>query len=245
MEWHDDAIVLSSRAHGENGAILELLTRDHGRHAGLVRGGASRRVKPTLQPGNSVHVQWRARLEEHLGSFVCELARARAGELMDSREALAGLNAFTAMASAAVPEREAHASIFRGAEILLDAMMDGDAAHWLPLYVRWEAGLLEALGFGLDLSECAATGAKSGLIYVSPKTGRAVSRDAAGVYANRLFKLPGFLMGNENGETHADEIAAGLALTGYFLLERVLRPHGKDMPPARLRLDAIVVSESE
>ena len=189
MEWSDDAIVLSSRAHGESGAILDLLTRDHGRHSGLVRGGASRRVAPTLQPGNSVHVQWRARLEEHLGSFTCELARARAGELMDSREALAGLNAFTSVTSAAMPERQAHAPVYLGSEILLDAMMASDAVHWLPLYVRWEAGLLEALGFGLDLSECAATGAKTDLTYVSPKSGRAVSRDAAGVYANRLFKL--------------------------------------------------------
>jgi len=245
MEWSDDAIVLSTRAHGENGAILELLTRDHGRHAGLVRGGASRRVKPTLQPGNSVHVLWRARLEEQLGSLTCELARARAGELMDSRDALAGLNAFTAVAGAAMPDRVAYAAVFRGAEILLDAMVASDTAHWLPLYVRWEAGLLEALGFGLDLSECAATGAKTDLIYVSPKTGRAVSRDAAGIYARRLFKLPGFLMGSDNEEAHADEVAAGLALMGHFLLERVLRPHGKAMPPARLRLDAIVVSESE
>src|SRR5258707_71357 len=174
MEWNDDAIVLSSRAHGESGAILELLTREHGRHAGLVRGGASRRIKPALQPGNSVHVQWRARLEEHLGSFTCELASARAGELMDSRDALAGLNAFTSVASAAVPEREAHAAVFRGGEIVLDAMMANDAAHWLALYVRWEAGLLEALGFGMDLSECAATGVKDNLGYVSPRSGRAV-----------------------------------------------------------------------
>ena len=245
MEWSDDAIVLSSRAHGENGAILEVLTRDHGRHAGLVRGGASRRVKPTLQPGNSVHVLWRARLEEQLGSLTCELARARAGELMDSRDALAGLNAFTAVAIAAMPERVAHAAVFRGAEILLDAMVASDAAHWLALYVRWEAGLLDALGFGLDLSECAATGAKTDLIYVSPKTGRAVSRDAAGIYARRLFKLPGFLMGRNNDETHADEVEAGLALTGHFLLERVLRPHGKVLPPARARLDAIMIGESE
>jgi DNA repair protein RecO (recombination protein O) len=243
MEWNDDAIVLSSRAHGENGVILELLTRDHGRHAGLVRGGASRRVKPTLQPGNSVHVQWRARLEEHLGSFTCELARARAGELMDSREALAGLNAFTAVLNAAMPEREAHAPVFLGGEILLDAMVAYDANHWLPLYVRWEAGLLEALGFGLDLSECAATGAKDDLTYVSPKTGRAVSRDGAGIYANRLFRLPLFLLDAGAEEPQKDEIAAGLALTGHFLLERVLRPHGKEMPKARLRLDALADSQ--
>ena len=245
MEWSDDAIVLSTRSHGESGAIIELLTRDHGRHAGLVRGGASRRIKPTLQPGNSVHVQWRARLEEHLGSFTCELARARAGELMDSRDTLAGLNAFSAMTSAAMPERQAHASVYLGGEVLLDEMMTGDTAHWLPLYVRWEAGLLEALGFGLDLSECASTGAKTDLIYVSPKSGRAVSRDAAGIYASRLFRLPGFLTGNDTDHAAGDEIAAGLAMTGHFLLERVLKPHGKDLPPARLRLDAILPESSK
>jgi DNA repair protein RecO (recombination protein O) len=243
MEWSDDAIVLSARAHGETGAILELLTRDHGRHAGLVRGGASRKTKPSLQPGNSVHVLWRARLEEHLGSFTCELARARAGELMDGRDTLAGLNAFTSMTSAAMPEREAHAPVFLSGEILLDAMMEHDAAHWLPLYVRWEAGLLDALGFGLDLSECAATGAKNDLVYVSPRTGRAVSRDAAGIYADRLFRLPQFLIAAAAEPVDGD-IAAGLALTGHFLVERVLRPHGKDMPPARLRLESLESSKS-
>jgi DNA repair protein RecO (recombination protein O) len=243
MEWSDDAIVLSSRPHGETGAILELLTRDHGRHAGLVRGGASRRVKPTLQPGNAVHVQWRARLEEHLGSFTCELARARAGELMDERETLTGLNAFCAMTAAALPERQAHASVFLSGEIVLEAMMAHDTAHWLALYVRWEAGLLEALGFGLDLSECAATGAKSDLVYVSPKTGRAVSKDAAGIYADRLFRLPQFLL-DTAADPQTGDIADGLALTGHFLLERVLTPHGKPMPPARMRLDALESSKS-
>ena len=239
MEWSDDAIVLSSRPHGETGAVLELLTRDHGRHAGLVRGGASRRIKPGLQPGNSVHVQWRARLEEHLGSFTCELARARAGELMDSREALTGLNAFTAVTSAVLPEREAHAEVFRGAEVLLEAMMAEGALHWMTLYIRWEVGLLEALGFGLDLSECAATGVTTDLTYVSPKSGRAVSRDGAGIYAARLFALPGFLLDTGADEPTMPDIAAGLALTGHFLLERVLAPHGKELPPARLRLDAL------
>jgi DNA repair protein RecO (recombination protein O) len=245
MEWSDDAIVLSTRSYGESGAILEVLTRDHGRHSGLVRGGASRKIRPTLQPGNSLHVVWRARLEENLGSFTCELARARAGELMDGRDALAGLNAFSAMASAAIPEREAHAELFHGSEILLDAMMAHDAAHWLPLYVRWEAGLLEALGFGLDLSECAATGQKHDLAYVSPRTGRAVSRDAGGIYASRMFALPAFLLGASDDHTGPNEIAAGLALTANFLLERVLRPHHKEFPPARLRLDAILLRESE
>jgi DNA repair protein RecO (recombination protein O) len=244
MEWSDDAIVLSSRPHGETGAILELLTRDHGRHAGLVRGGTSRQVTPMLQPGNSVHVHWRARLEEHLGSFTCELSRARAGELMDSRERLAGLNAFTAVTNAAMPEREGHAPVFLGGEVLLDAMTARDARHWMTLYIRWEVGLLEALGFGLDLSECAATGTTSELTYVSPKSGRAVSRAGAGIYAARLFALPAFLLDTSADEPGPQEIAAGLALTGHFLLERVLQPHGKQMPPARLRLDALADSRS-
>ena len=239
MEWSDDAIVLSSRTHGESSMVLELLTRDHGRHLGLVHGGASRKARPTLQPGNGVHVKWRARLEEHLGSFTCELARARAGELMDGRDALAGLNAFTAVATAAIPERQAYAPVFLSGEILLEAMMEHDPSYWLALYVRWEAGLLDALGFGLDLSECAATGIKDDLAYVSPRTGRAVSRDAAGIYANRLVRLPGFLLG-DGSEPDADDVAAGLALTGYFLLERVLQPHNKELPPARLRLDSML-----
>jgi DNA repair protein RecO (recombination protein O) len=238
VEWSDDAIVLSVRAHGETSAIVETLTRDHGRHAGLVRGGASRRAKPMLQPGNTLRLHWRARLSEHLGSFTAELGTARAGELMDRRAALAGLNAFAAVAGAALPEREAHAPVFEAAQILLDAMMQDGLAHWGPLYVRWEAGLLDALGFGLDLTHCAATGALDDLTYVSPKSGRAVSTDAGTPYASRLFALPQFLLGSQNEVATAD-IAAGLALTGHFLLERVLRPHGRDMPAARLRLDAL------
>ena len=167
MEWQDSAIVLSSRRHGENGVILELLTQDHGRHLGLVRGGTSRRQQPTLQPGNTLDVHWRGRLSEHLGSYTAELARARAGALMDNRDALAGFNAFAAVTAAALPEREAHAPVFVAGEILLDAMAASDTLHWLPLFARWEAGLLEALGFGLDLSECAATGATDDLVQVA------------------------------------------------------------------------------
>jgi DNA repair protein RecO (recombination protein O) len=242
MEWSDSAIVLSSRPHGENGVILELLTRDHGRHLGLVRGGTSRRIRPTLQPGNTLDTHWRGRLPEHLGSFTAELARARAGALMESRDALAGLNAFAAIAAAALPERQPYAPVFVAGEILLDAMGGHDAAHWLPLYARWEAGLLEALGFGLDLSECAATGATEELVYVSPRSGRAVSRAGAGIYADRLFKLPAFLTGH-GGDPSPDETREALRLTGYFLHERVLEPHGQAMPRARIRLDTLL-SES-
>jgi DNA repair protein RecO (recombination protein O) len=245
MEWSDDAIVLAVRAHGETSAIVETLTRTHGRHAGLVRGGASRRMRAILQPGNTLHAHWRARLSEHLGNFAVEVSAARAGTMIEERHALAGLNAFTSVAGAALPEREPHEPVYAAGEILLDAMMDGDFAHWAPLYVRWEAGLLHELGFGLDLSHCAATGGVDDLVYVSPKSGRAVSRAAGDAYATRLFALPPFLLGSQNASPTPGDIAAGLKLTEHFLLERVLRPHGRAMPAARHRLGELAARESE
>jgi len=244
VEWSDDAIVLSVRPLGESGAIVEALTREHGRHMGLVRGGASRRMKPLLQPGNSLKLVWRARLNEHLGGFAIELERARAGELMEGREALTGLNAFSQIAAAAMPERESHAPVFIAGEILLDAMMDDGIDHWAPLYVRWEAGLLDALGFGLDLTHCAATGTTDDLVYVSPRSGRAVSRGGGALYKDRLLALPPFLLGSQNAVSRAD-IVAGLKLTGYFLNERVLLPHGREIPAARLRLDELAKTAGE
>ena len=245
MEWTDAAIVLSSRSHGETSAILEVLSHRHGRHLGLVRGGASRRLKPLLQPGNTLLLHWRARLGEHLGSFTAENVTARAGDMMASREALAGLNAFTAIAAAALPEREAHASVFDAAVVLLDAMQHSDFAHWGALYVRWEAGLLEELGFGLDLTRCASTGTTDNLIYVSPRSGRAVSAEAGAIYKERLFALPSFLLASQNAAPDPADVLAGLKLTGHFLAERVLQSHGKEMPPARLRLDALAMRESD
>lgn len=245
MEWTDDAIVLAARRHGETSVILEVLTRAHGRHLGLVHGGVSRRAKPLLQPGNTLKVRWRARLSDHLGEFSAELLRARAAEMLDSGEALTGLNAFAEVARVALPERELHASVFEVAEILLDAIATSDFAHWGALYVRWEAGLLEVLGFGLDLSRCAATGSLDDLIYVSPKSGRAVSAGAGEAYRERLFALPPFLLGSQNATPTRVDITAGLRLTEYFLLERVLAPHSREMPAARLRLDELATRESE
>ena len=243
MEWSDEAIVLSARQHGESATILEVLTRDHGRHLGLVRGGASRKMKPVLQPGNSVRLQWRARLSEHLGNFTTEPVQARAGALMENREALAGLNAFTSIAIATLPERAPYyGGVFAAANILLDAMMEDGLAHWGAIYVRWEAGLLEALGFGLDLTSCAATGVTENLKYVSPRSGRAVSAEAGAPYVGRMFALPAFLLGSQNDVT-ATDIADGLALTGRFLFERVLRPNGRPMPGARLHLDALAAHQ--
>jgi DNA repair protein RecO (recombination protein O) len=244
VEWSDDAIVLSVRPHGENGAILEALTSEHGRHQGLIRGGTSRSKTPMLQPGNGVRLQWRARLSEHLGSFTAELDRARAGTLMDNRAALIGLNAFTAIAGATLPERApTYGPVFTAANILLDAMMEDGLSHWGAIYVRWETGLLEALGFGLDLSQCAATGSSEDLIYVSPRSGRAVSAAAGAPYAARLLPLPQFLLSSQNAVSPSD-IVAGLQLSGHFLNERVLRQQGKPMPSARLRLDALATHEA-
>jgi DNA repair protein RecO (recombination protein O) len=241
MEWSDAAIVLSSRPHGEHGAILDVLTREHGRHAGLVRGSRNRAL---LQGGNGLMVHWRARLAEHLGSFTLELAQARAGALMESRAALQGLNAFTAVAAAALPERLAYPFLFDAAEILLGAMMDQDFEHWGPLYVRWEAGLLDALGFGLDLAQCAATGTTVDLIYVSPRTGRAVSRDGGADYAGRLLALPEFMLSSKNAPDLA-ATRAGLALTGHFLASRVFAPQGRELPAARLKLDSLAHPPAE
>jgi DNA repair protein RecO (recombination protein O) len=238
VEWTDDAIVLSVRQHGESASVLELLTKSHGRTAGLVRG--SRKMKPVLQPGNSVQVVWRARLAEHLGSFAVEVGQARAGALMENREALIGLNAFCSIVSATLPERAPYYEpVFAAANILLDAMMEEGVSHWGAIYVRWESGLLDALGFGLDLSSCAATGSTDDLIYVSPRSGRAVSAEAGRPYGDRLFALPRFLLYPQSDISLVD-IYAGLSLTEFFLNERVLRPSAKQMPPARLRLDALL-----
>jgi len=244
MEWADEAIVLSVRTFGETGAILEALTREHGRHVGLVHGGASRKARAMLQPGNSLHLTWRARLNEQLGTFHVEPQHARAGALLERRDALIGLNAFAAMASAVLPEREPHVGVHGGAEVLLHAIAEQDFAHWAALYVRWEVGLLEELGFGLDLSRCAATSVSDDLIYVSPRSGRAVSREAGAPYAERLLALPPFLRGSQNAEPSPTDILEGLKLTAYFLLGRVLQPHGKELPQARIRLAELAQRES-
>ncbi|HEY3639149.1 MAG TPA: DNA repair protein RecO [Rhizomicrobium sp.] len=244
MEWSDDAIVLAARRHGETDVILETLTRHYGRHLGLVHGGASRRVKAALMPGNALNVTWRARLSEHLGSFTVELRRERAGALLENRESLIGLNAFAAITREVLPEREPHEPVHIAAEILLDAIASNDFLHWGPLYVRWEMGVLDSLGFALDLARCAATGQTDDLRYVSPKSGRAVSSNAGAPYRGRLFELPGFLIEPREASASEDEIEAGLRLTGYFLLERVLAPNRRQIPAARLRLDALAARES-
>ncbi|MEO1551345.1 MAG: DNA repair protein RecO, partial [Pseudomonadota bacterium] len=190
MEWRDEGVILSVRKHQETATIVEVLTRAHGRHAGVVRGGASRKMAPHLQAGNQVDVTWQARLEDHLGTFKLEVSQARAAVLMGSRRGLAGLGAVTALCQALLAEREPQAALYQATCVLLDLIAED--GPWPPVYVRWELALAEALGFPLDLSRCAATDQTEDLIYVSPKSGRAVSRTGGAGWEDRLLPLPGF-----------------------------------------------------
>jgi DNA repair protein RecO (recombination protein O) len=240
MEWRDTGFVLSARRHGESSLIVELLTREHGRHAGLVRGGQSPRRRALLQPGNSVAASWRGRLPEHLGTLECELVDPYAARLLDDPDRLAALGAACALLFAALPEREPQPEIYRAFARLLSALDSarGSTGDWPQSYVAWECGLLRELGFGLDLSCCAASGARDDLAYVSPRSGRAVSRTAGVPYRDKLLPLPGFLWRDPppNQPASPDDIVAGLALTGYFLLHHVLLPHGSKLPESRRHL---------
>ncbi|MBA3909560.1 MAG: DNA repair protein RecO [Rhodobacter sp.] len=231
MDWRDEGVLLSMRPHGESAAIIEVLTAAHGRHAGVVRGGASRKMAATLQPGTQLQLEWRARLDDHIGTFSVEPLRSRA-HLLSDRLALAGLMSVCALLRTALPERESHPALWTRTVLLLDAL---GVPGWETAYLRWELRLLDELGFGLDLGSCAVTGAVEGLVYVSPKSGRAVSAKGAGGWADRLFPLPAGLTGTE--PLSSDGLQIGLSLTGHFL-DRGLAPvlHGRPLPEARARL---------
>lgn len=230
MEWTDDAVILDTRRHGETSLIATLLSREHGRYAGLVRGGTGKSKRGILQPGNQVRAQWRARLAEHLGSFTCEMVAAHAGYAMATPLLLSALSAACAVAATTLPEREPHPAIYDGLAVLLSSLHGDD---WPSVYVKWELGVLGELGFGLDLSECAVTASRDNLSHVSPKSGRAVSVTAAKPYKDRLLPLPAFLLGSGGG-SHA-EILDGLKLTGFFLTRHVYGENGQTQPDARAR----------
>ena len=237
-EWQTDAIIISVRPHGEANTVVSLLTAEYGRHAGLVRGGASKKMRGAIQLGNRVRASWRARLSEQLGQMQVELTQAVAARLLDSPMRLAGLASICALLEGVLPEREPHAGIYTGTDALLSLItMDDDDTSWLEGYVRWELGLLHAAGYRLDLDRCAASGETTNLAYVSPKSGCAVSQHHAGKFANRLLALPSFL-GGMACPTH--DWAAGLDLTGHFLAKRVFAAHNADIPSARKRLADIV-----
>ena len=237
MDWRDEGCLLSVRRHGETSAILEVFTRAHGRHAGVVRGATSRKIAPMLQPGAQLDVAWRARLDEHIGTFQVEPLKSRAGQVMGDRLALAGLSSVCALLGFALPEREPHGALYAATVAFLD--MVGENPVWPLAYLRWELGLLDEMGFGLDLSVCAATGAREDLAYVSPRTGRAVSRAGAGEWADRLLPLPPALMGE--GEGALAEVAEGLRTTGHFLETRLAPSLGdRPVPDVRRRFTDLV-----
>ncbi len=229
MDWRDEGVIIGVRRHGESSAIVEVMTRDHGRHLGLARGARSRGMTPTLQPGNSVAATWRARLDEHMGAWTLEATRLRSGVIMQSALALHGVGCLGALARL-LPERDPHPAVHATIELVADHLHEPTMAP--ALMVRLELAILTELGFGLDLTRCAATGAREGLIYVSPKTGRAVSRDAGESWKDRLLLLPGFLVGREEA-ADAAALTAGFRLTGHFLERDVFRARGAELPDAR------------
>ncbi len=231
MEWVENAIAIGSRRHGENGVILEVMTRARGRCLGLVRGGRSRTMRPVLQPGNALSVTWRARLSEHLGQFRVEPLVERAGILMMSRSATYGLQLMAAHLRL-LPERDPHPRLFDALAVIIENL--DDAGISAELIVRFEVLLLDELGFGMDLAKCAATGRTDDLVYVSPKSGCAVSREAGLPYDNRMLRLPRFLSERLEGDIPtATDIEQGFELTGYFLNRHVLAPRGLDLPEER------------
>jgi DNA repair protein RecO (recombination protein O) len=246
MQWTDEGIVLGSKRHGEANAILELMTREHGRHLGLVRGGASSRLRPVLQAGNRVSADWRARLDEHLGHYVVEGLDARAAGFLAVPHALYGITHIAALCRL-LPERDPHPEIHAALEALLDDLLDPARAG--ANVVRFELQLLAELGFGLDLTCCAASGSEDDLIYVSPKSGRAVSRLAGEPWKDRLLPLPAFLGEGEQDSTPHEigttEIADGYRLTGFFLVRYVLEPRGLALADARASFIAAVLRDRQ
>ena len=239
MEWSGEAVVIGVRKHGEASAVVEVFSREKGRHSGLVRGGISRKMRPILQPGNTVTVEWRARLDGHLGHFTVEPVEMRAASLMDDKLALSALNAASALAREVLPERQAVPELYEAFQVLLDNLHDPNV--WPAVFIRWELGLLQALGYGLDLRACAATGRNDGLAYVSPRSGRAVSESAGEIYKDKLYRLPGFLLGEPM--RGAEDIADGFALTGYFLESRVFWGINRPLPDARVRMVEAVLAK--
>ena len=231
MEWTEEGVVLSARPHGDTSLIVQVLTAGQGRHAGLVRGGQSVKRRGLYEPGNRLLLTWRARIADQLGSLEAEPIEMISARYYDDPDRLSGLAAAASVAERALPEREPHPGAYEGMLALINAM---DADFWPAIYIRWEIGLLAELGFGLDLSCCAATGSNDQLAYVSPKTGRAVSLSAGEPYKDRLLPLPGFLIGT--GDATPTEILKGLSLTEFFLNRSVFHVRDEETPGARRRM---------
>jgi DNA repair protein RecO (recombination protein O) len=242
MQWSDEGIVLGVRRYGESSVILELMTQERGRHLGLVRGGTGRRLRGVLQPGNSLRATWRARLDDHLGNYVVEGVNLRAAGFLATAHAVHGVIHLAALCRL-LAEREPHARVYAALEAILDAFDDPPAVA--PMVARFELSLLAELGFGLDLSSCAATGATDELIYVSPRSGRAVSRAGGEAYREKLMRLPDFLR-TEAAPASTADLADAFVLTGFFLERHAFAPRGLHLPDARARfVSAVLVRDAQ
>lgn len=237
MQWSDEGVILSVRPHAETAAVVEIFTREHGRHLGLVHGGRSRKARPVLQIGNHVEASWKARLPEQLGVLTVEPHRSYGVEVMDEAASLAALMSICNL-SRALPERDPHPNLYEVTLFVLGFL--DDPSVWPALYVRWELALLDEFGFGLDLTRCAASGGTTDLVYVSPKTGRAVSLAAGEPYKDRLLHLPAFLRGKTGNGVQISDIMVGLDLTEHFLHSRVYGPREQALPEPRTRLRALL-----
>ena len=238
-EWSDQALILSVRPYAEHDAVVNVLTAQHGRHAGLVRGGQSNKHRGTLQPGNKVDVFWRARLAEHLGAMQIDMVTPHASVVLDDGFRLAGLASVCAVMEACLPEREPAEPVFQATDAVIGMITSEELGdQWLGGYIRWEVGMLAIAGYALDLDRCGVTGDRDGLEYVSPRTGVAVTKAGAGIHADRLLHLPSFL-GGCGEKTLEEDLLAGMHLTGHFLERRVFGVHHQPLPPARQRLMAL------
>lgn len=234
MRIETQAIIVAVRAHGEHGAIVRALTPAEGVQPGYVRGGRSRRLRPVLLPGNLVQAEYRARTEEQLAQLSVELVHSRAPLLAEALPA-AAIEWATALTAATLPEGQAYPRLYEALDGVLGAVEAAPSAKgWASALVRYELLLLSELGFGLDLSQCAASGARDDLVFVSPKSGRAVSREGAAGYVDRLLPLPPFLLAG--GPAEWDEIFDGLRLTRHFLARDLLIERRADILAARDRL---------
>jgi DNA repair protein RecO (recombination protein O) len=249
MEWIDEGIVLGVKRHGETSIILELMTHEHGRHLGLVRGGSGPRMRGVLQPGNAVRATWRARLDEHLGNYLVEAANLRAAFFMDKAHALHGVTHLAALCRL-LAEREPHTAIYDALQEILDRLQDSQAVA--PLIARFELDFLAELGFGLDLAACAATGVKDDLVFVSPRSGRAVSRAAGEPYRDKLMRLPLFLRQKTLRQESEDaaplapgDLVDAFALTGFFLDRHAFAPRGLPLPEARAHFVTALMRDAQ
>ncbi len=244
MKWSDTAIILSSRKLGENSAIIGLMTPKHGFYKGVDRWAFSKSKRGLYQRGNIVSANWQARLHEHLGNISCELMRPVAAIIMDDPTKLAVMNSAVGMVENILAEREKQPVIYACLEALIDSLCnEGD---YLAEYVKLEFNLLVCSGFGIDLERCAATGRKDDLVYVSPRSGRAVNREAGKPYHDKLLRLPAFLHSapEEDHKVSAGEIREGMRLCGYFIHERIFTQRNIPSPSARARLINMLVEET-